>query len=463
MSGVLEKENGQIDIKKNNSHNSEENNINNEEEEGKGKKELKVTAQSLETLCEEMRIREQGPNDNNGSEFGLVGVIRYKKGGLQIVDKEQMKTQSGVLKELLTTFGANLLKGKSVVNISLPVRIFEPRSFLERIPDAWAYGPIYLSRAATCLDPLERLKWTMTFVLAGLHRGTTQRKPFNPILGETYQASYSDGTQLYLEQVSHHPPISAFQMFGPGEIYQLWGYHDFRASFRPNSIVGGQVGPNHVDFLDGARITYHMPSVCLSGTLWGERIFQWTGKLPFEDKKNGLKAEIVFNPDKKGGIVAYIPFSWSSSPSSPTDTIRGEITLTTNPKEAPKVVSRFEGSWIDGISFDGKPYWTKQQFKPFVCRGESPANALPSDCQFRSDLIALKSKNEELSQTLKTKMEEAQRYDNKLRKQHAHQSHRFSVTNKTKTSLESDSVDLNASDSNDVYEEELTALTETDD
>jgi len=256
------------------------------------------------------------------------------------------------------------------------------------------------------------------------------RKPFNPILGETYQASYPDGTQIYLEQISHHPPISAFQMFGPGETYQLWGYHDFRASFRPNSIVGGQVGPNHVDFSDGTRITYHMPRVCLSGTLWGDRVFQWTGSIPFEDKKNGFKADIVFNPDKKGGIGAYIPFSWSSSTPTAEDTVRGEITVTKNPKiELPRTVSRCEGSWIDGISFDGKPFWTKQQYKPFACRSETSQSSLPSDCQFRPDLIALKNKNEELSQSLKTKMEEAQRYDNKLRKQFAQQnSHRLSVS-----------------------------------
>ena len=53
--------------------------------------------------------------------------------------------------------------------------------------------------------------------VAGLqHCFQSWRKPFNPILGETWQATLSDGTELFLEQISHHPPISAFQMFGPG-------------------------------------------------------------------------------------------------------------------------------------------------------------------------------------------------------------------------------------------------------
>jgi len=37
-------------------------------------------------------------------------------------------------------------------------------------------------------------------------------KPFNPILGETWQARMEDGTSMCMEQISHHPPISAFIM-----------------------------------------------------------------------------------------------------------------------------------------------------------------------------------------------------------------------------------------------------------
>lgn len=56
--------------------------------------------------------------------------------------------------------------------------------------------------------------------MAGLqHVYEDFRKPFNPILGETWQATLpQDGTQLFVEQISHHPPVSAFQMQGPGQM-----------------------------------------------------------------------------------------------------------------------------------------------------------------------------------------------------------------------------------------------------
>lgn len=44
--------------------------------------------------------------------------------------------------------GKRLIEGKDVVSVSLPVRIFEPRSTLERICDTWAFMPLYLRMAA---------------------------------------------------------------------------------------------------------------------------------------------------------------------------------------------------------------------------------------------------------------------------------------------------------------------------
>jgi Oxysterol-binding protein len=44
------------------------------------------------------------------------------------------------------------------------------------------------------------------------------KKPFNPLLGETWQAQQAGGgCQIFMEQLSHHPPISAFEMIGPSE------------------------------------------------------------------------------------------------------------------------------------------------------------------------------------------------------------------------------------------------------
>ena len=46
-------------------------------------------------------------------------------------------------------------------------------------------------------------------------------KPFNPILGETFQG-WVNGCPVYAEQISHHPPISAIYMVGRGyKVYAI--------------------------------------------------------------------------------------------------------------------------------------------------------------------------------------------------------------------------------------------------
>lgn len=103
--------------------------------------------------------------------------------------------------------GETLLKGRGIVGISLPVRIFEPRSTLERVCDMWCAGPVYMKRAALMQDKVERFKNIVAFSLSGFWNMCGQRKPFNPILGETYQAHWPDGTSIQIEHTSHHPPI----------------------------------------------------------------------------------------------------------------------------------------------------------------------------------------------------------------------------------------------------------------
>jgi Oxysterol-binding protein len=85
--------------------------------------------------------------------------------------------------------------------VALPVTINEGRSYLERIADGWCFGPQFLNRAATStVDPLERFKLVATFALSGLHNTCRPGKPFNPILGETFEGVFKDGTKLFCEQ-----------------------------------------------------------------------------------------------------------------------------------------------------------------------------------------------------------------------------------------------------------------------
>ena len=60
----------------------------------------------------------------------------------------------------------NLLKGLSISHISLPVRIFEPRSTISRICDIWAHVSEYFTKASECSDPVEKMKLGVTAQVA---------------------------------------------------------------------------------------------------------------------------------------------------------------------------------------------------------------------------------------------------------------------------------------------------------
>ena len=56
---------------------------------------------------------------------------------------------------MLKKIGSNLLTGKSLLSVSLPVEIFETRSNLERFAYSFSFAPRYLEEGAKMNTPEE--------------------------------------------------------------------------------------------------------------------------------------------------------------------------------------------------------------------------------------------------------------------------------------------------------------------
>jgi len=56
----------------------------------------------------------------------------YSTEGLEFINQDMIQKQRGVLAHLIKKIGANFFKGKSIMNISLPINIFDCRSMLEQ-------------------------------------------------------------------------------------------------------------------------------------------------------------------------------------------------------------------------------------------------------------------------------------------------------------------------------------------
>jgi hypothetical protein len=127
--------------------------------------------------------------------------------------------------------------GKELTKIAMPAALCEPLSFLQRFSENVFHSQL-LDKAATATDPCKRMEYVAAFAVTNI-TGNLDRlsKPFNPLLGETFELCREDlGFKILLEQVSHHvchffkiklfffhqstlismyhffkPPVSAFQ------------------------------------------------------------------------------------------------------------------------------------------------------------------------------------------------------------------------------------------------------------
>ena len=77
--------------------------------------------------------------------------------GMEYINQIEIKKQRGVMSYMIKKIGANLLTGKSIMNVSLPIYIFESRSIMEIWAFNYSFAPTFLKKAAQS-DPVERLK-----------------------------------------------------------------------------------------------------------------------------------------------------------------------------------------------------------------------------------------------------------------------------------------------------------------
>ncbi len=100
--------------------------------------------------------------------------------------------------------------GKDLAAIAMPVSANEPLSLLQRYAEQLEYAPLLERAAAPGLAPAARLLHVAAFAVAALsgHRARERalRKPFNPMLGETFECVREDlGFRFVAEKVTHRP------------------------------------------------------------------------------------------------------------------------------------------------------------------------------------------------------------------------------------------------------------------
>jgi hypothetical protein len=355
----------------------------------------------------------------------------HPQGGVFLKDEEGSTVNArDVLLNLLKSVGSKLKEGKilDLLKISRPAVLSAPRTYLECIAGDLAQTK-FLDKAAATDDPVLRLKYVIAFTMAGLHRNTTElgnSGPLNPVLGETYRAEKRDGTKLFCEQITHHPPVSAFLMDHPTGAYRLYGTGEVTAKMTGlNTINGQKIGDTVIAFKNGHKIVIGNPEMRIDGLVMGERIINYMRSFTITDEKHRLAAQVNFNYEEVGTLSKLTSsfkglFGGSAKPEKPlNDTFTISLYTFTKQKENGEVekaeICSGSGSWLSHLEIEGELYWrVTDSIEDAWIPVEN--KKLDSDSTNRQDSKYIKEKNYDKAQKEKDLLENIQRNDAKLRK-----------------------------------------------
>ncbi|XP_056686845.1 oxysterol-binding protein-related protein 2B isoform X6 [Spinacia oleracea] len=162
--------------------------------------------------------------------------------------------------------------GKDLTRVCLPVYFNEPISSLQKCCEDLEYSYL-LDRAyeyGKAGDSLMRIVNVAAFAVSG-YASTEGRlcKPFNPLLGETYEADFPEkGIRFFSEKVSHHPTLIACHCEGRG--WKFWADSNLKTSFWGQTIQLDPVGVLTLEFDDGEIFQWSKVTTSIHNLILGK-------------------------------------------------------------------------------------------------------------------------------------------------------------------------------------------------
>uniref|UniRef100_A0A8D0CXY9 Oxysterol-binding protein n=1 Tax=Sander lucioperca TaxID=283035 RepID=A0A8D0CXY9_SANLU len=287
--------------------------------------------------------------------------------------------------------------GKDLSKVAMPVQLNEPLNTLQRLCEELEYSEL-LDTANQTHDPYQRMVYVATFAISAYastyHRAGS--KPFNPVLGETYECDRPDKSFKFIaEQVSHHPPVSACH--SDSRNFTFWqGYIGCKCKF-------------------GDHYEWNKVTSCIHNILSGQRWIEHYGEMSIKNiNSDACQCKITFVKAR----------SWSST----VNEIEGVVTDSKG-----KVVHSIFGKWHESV-FQGDPpsatciwranpmpvdhdqYYGFTQLAVELNELDSTLRPLlpPTDTRFRPDQRLLEEGNTEGAEEQKQRIEQLQRERRKV-------------------------------------------------
>lgn len=191
--------------------------------------------------------------------------------------------------------------GKDMTKMTLPVSFNEPTSLLQRVAEDMEYDNLLEKAANASQDSTLRLLYVSVFA-ASAYASTQLRvaKPFNPLLGETFEYARPDRDyRFFTEQVSHHPPISAVWCESPK--YDYYGESNVDSKFNGRSFDFKHLGlwyvklrPDGKQSKEDETYTFHKPNNQVVGILVGNPQVDNYGDMEIKNHTTGDRCVLHF-------------------------------------------------------------------------------------------------------------------------------------------------------------------------
>ncbi|CAI5759424.1 unnamed protein product [Candida verbasci] len=305
--------------------------------------------------------------------------------------------------------------GKDLSTIAMPVTYNEPTTVLQKFAEMLEYPDIVTNalEAEVKDDSGEKILRIAAFALSSLSsqraKERNKRKPFNPLLGETYELVREDlGFRLISEKVSHRPPVFAYHIdteswtlaytLAPSQ--KFWG-KQFEVTTKGNIYL--------TDKLTGEVFTWTQPTTLIKNIIAGETYAEPSGTVTIKSS-TGYRALVEF---AKGGM-------WSG---------RSEgVSVKALDKSKKELSYTINGNWTESFTLKTKStektiwqagellpnYQKKYGFTTFTgtlnkITAMEQGQLAPTDSRLRPDLQCYEQGDVEKAEELKNKLEQDQR------------------------------------------------------
>lgn len=331
-----------------------------------------------------------------------------------------------LFKQIYALAGMDLVK----MRLSLPIWLFEPTTSLTRMAETFEFSDL-LDRAATVSDPIHRDSLIASFVVSAFAHTERVRKPFNPVLGETFEFIHPvTDMKFYAEQVSHHPPISVSRAEGNGWVAgEVVNVH---ATFQGNSVEVSNSGTRYIHLTEtDDRYTWDLPKALVSNLFVGGTFVDHHGLFEVRNHTTKTVSRIQFSKcgwfstgrydvtgelfDPKGEKVVDFSGAWNryldSAPvtETPSSTTVKSMTKIEGVNRlwmaGPHLLTEEEGGGPTGTF----AHCTKFTKRTLACDADYATELPPTDSRLRPDRIALEQGDSTAAAEQKLHVEKLQR------------------------------------------------------